>query len=213
MLEQMKEPLHNIAQDMYTYLNRSCEEEIVRSSLARARRSAPKKRRRVRRKSCQTGLQRHHRGKDFLNRRSCSQLQNSHHVQHLLPPSHHHLHSNNRTSHRTILHECGTVSWYVLNSLRLEANKTIVGHVPIRPLPAPALLNTREHSGCAGNRVGEAQNPGPATHDQPNAAHRRISDAGDSVPSSQESLTRGVQNFPCGTGSPASPATVNNEEI
>ena len=43
MLEQMKERLHNIAQDMYI-LNRNCEEESVRSSLARARRSAlPKK--------------------------------------------------------------------------------------------------------------------------------------------------------------------------
>ena len=45
--------------------------------------------------------------------------------------------SNNSTSHRTILHEWSPVSWSVLNSLRLEANTTIVGHEPIRPLPAP----------------------------------------------------------------------------
>ena len=115
---------------------------------------------------------------------------------------HFHFHSNNGTSHRTILHECGTVSWPVLNSIRLEANKTIVGLKPIRPLPAPALVNTREHGGYAGTRVGEAQNPGPATHDrdwtvteQPNAAHTRINDAGDSVPRSQDSVTRGVQNL------------------
>ena len=48
MFEQMKERLHNIAQDMYN-LNRSCGTEIARSSLARARRAAPKKRRRARR--------------------------------------------------------------------------------------------------------------------------------------------------------------------
>ena len=51
---------------------------------------------------------------------------------------------------------------------------------------APALVNTREHGGYAGTRVGEAQNPGLATHDgdwtvteQPNAAHRQINEAGD----------------------------------
>ena len=48
MLEQMKERLRNIAQDMYI-LNKSCGEEIVRSSLARAWRTAPKKMRRARR--------------------------------------------------------------------------------------------------------------------------------------------------------------------
>ena len=46
MLEQMQERLRNIAQDMYI-LNRSCGEELVRSSLARAREAAPKKRRRA----------------------------------------------------------------------------------------------------------------------------------------------------------------------
>ena len=38
MLEQLQERLHSIAQDMYI-LNRSCAEEIVRSSLVRARRN------------------------------------------------------------------------------------------------------------------------------------------------------------------------------
>ena len=50
MLGQMQERLHSIAQDMYI-LNRSCGEEIVRSSLARARKAAPKKRRRARRRN------------------------------------------------------------------------------------------------------------------------------------------------------------------
>ena len=50
ILKQMKERPHNIAQDMYI-LNRSCGEEIVRSSLARARKAAPEKRRRARRRN------------------------------------------------------------------------------------------------------------------------------------------------------------------
>ena len=48
LLEQIKERLQSIAQDMYI-VNKSCGEEIVRSSLARARKAAPKKRRRARR--------------------------------------------------------------------------------------------------------------------------------------------------------------------
>ena len=70
-----------------------------------------------------------------------------------------------------------------------------------------------------------SEKPGPATHDrdqtvteQPNAAHRRINEAGDSVPSSQDSVTRGSSGlahlgFTCGTSSPASPATVDGEEL
>ena len=49
MVEQMKERIHNIAQDMPN-LNRSWREELVRFSLVRARRPAPKKRRRAQRK-------------------------------------------------------------------------------------------------------------------------------------------------------------------
>ena len=132
---------------------------------------------------------------------------------------HVHLHftisrSNNSTSHRTILHKCSTVSWSVLNSLRHEANKTSISNELIRPAPAPALLNTREYGGYAGTRVGEAQNPRPATHardwtvtEQPNAAHRRINEAGESVPSSQDSVTRAVQNL-CISDSLAAPAAL-----
>ena len=78
----------------------------------------------------------------------------------------------------------------LFNNLRLEAHKTNASSGLIRPVPVPALLNTREFGGYAGTRVGEAQNPGPATHardwtvtEQPNAAHRRVNEAGDSVPS------------------------------
>ena len=42
--EHMQKRLHSIAQDMYI-LTRSCGEEVVRSSLARARKTAPKTRR------------------------------------------------------------------------------------------------------------------------------------------------------------------------
>ena len=82
-----------------------------------------------------------------------------------------------------------------------------------------ALVGTRlaEHPESwkyAGIRVGEAQNPGPATHDgdwtiteRPNAAHRRINQAEDSIPSSQDSVTRAVQNLRI-SDSPAAPAAL-----
>ena len=70
----------------------------------------------------------------------------THFVQHLPPRPHH------SASHRTILHECGTVSGFVLNSVQLEANKTGVGEELIRPAPALALLNTREYGGYSGTR-------------------------------------------------------------
>ena len=75
-------------------------------------------------------------------------------------------HSSNRTSHRTILHKCGNAAGSVLTSLRLEENVASCGneHIRRRLVPVPPLLNTREHDGYAGTRVGEAQNPGPATH-------------------------------------------------
>ena len=115
---------------------------------------------------------------------------------------------NNSTSHRTILHKCGTVSSFVLNSL---ANKTSISNELIRLVPAPALLNTREFG------VGEAEDPGPATHDgdwtvteQPNAAHRRINEAGDSVTSTKDSVTRAVQNLRISDSPAPPPPTMRN---
>ena len=224
MLEQMKERLHNIAQDMYI-LDRSCGEEFVSSSLAQAQRSAPKKRRRAQRKrvmlvkqACSDNIEETISSTDDLapqrkRARVNKEAPPSSNI-HITSNASFHLHittshSCNSTSHGTILHGYGTVSWSVHNSLWLEANKT----------------NTREHGGCAGTRVGEAQNPGPATHDrdwtvteQPNAAHRRINGAGDSAPSSQDSVTRGSSEpahlgFLCSTSGSASPATVDNEEF
>ena len=54
--------------------------------------------------------------------------------------------------------------------------------------PVPAPLNEFSHGGYAGVRLGEARNPKPATHE-------RDRTAGDSVPGSQDSITRGVQNL------------------
>ena len=78
-----------------------------------------------------------------------------------------------------------------------EASETNFIHELTRPVPA--LLNTRKY---AGTRVGEAQSPGPATRErdwtvteQPDATHRRINEVGDSVRSSQDSVTRAVQNL------------------
>ena len=87
----------------------------------------------------------------------------------------------------------------ISRSLRLKPG---LSHDLCKPSPALALLDDRSHGGYAGVRLGEAQNLGSATHDkdraaaeQRNASLRRISEAGDSVPSSQDSVTRGVQNL------------------
>ena len=95
-----------------------------------------------------------------------------------------------------------------------ERGKTSFSNELIRPVPALALLNTRKFGENAGTPVGEAQNPGPATHDrdwtvteQPNASHRRLNEARDSVPSSQGSVTRAAQNLHI-PDSPAAPAAL-----
>ena len=67
-------------------------------------------------------------------------------------------HSHDSSSHRTMHHECGTLSWSVLHSLWL---KTDDSHKSSQPSPAPDLLNNLIHGGYAGIRVGEAENPGP----------------------------------------------------
>ena len=64
-----------------------------------------------------------------------------------------------------------------------------------------AWSGNQRHGGYAGDRVGEAVNPRAATHErdwadeQPDPTHRRINEARDSVPSSQDSVTRAVQNL------------------
>ena len=80
--------------------------------------------------------------------------------------------------------------------------------------PAWVQLNAQDLGEYAGIRVGEAQNPGPATHErgwtvaeQIDATHRRINEAGDSVPSSLDSVTRAVQNLRI-SDSPAAPAAL-----
>ena len=78
---------------------------------------------------------------------------------------------------------------------------------------ARVLLNTQGRGRYGGIRVGEAEKPGPATHardwtvtEQPNVTHRRINEAGDSVPSSQDSVTSVVQNLRISF--PAAPAAL-----
>ena len=68
--------------------------------------------------------------------------------------------------------------------------------------PALAPLNDFAHGGYAGVRLGEARNPGPATHERDraaeerNARQRRVNEAGDSVPGSQDALVRRVSSQP-----------------
>ena len=85
---------------------------------------------------------------------------------------------------------------------------------------ARPLLNNLGHGGYAGIRVGEAENPRPAAHDrdwtvagEPDASHRRINEAGDSVPTATTGRSEPAYlGLPCGTRSSASSATANNEE-
>ena len=135
-------------------------------------------------------------------------------------------HSNSSTSHRIIFHTWGNVSGSVLTGLRLEAKNTSCGNEHTRrPAPVPASENTRKFGLYTGTRVGEAQNPGPATHErdwtvaeQHDATHRQINEAGDSVPSGQDSVTRAVQNLrisllPCIISGLTNPASANNGEF
>ena len=66
--------------------------------------------------------------------------------------------------------------------------KTDDNHESGQSSSAPALLNNLGNGGYAGIRVGEAA-------EQPLANHSRINEAGDSVPSSQDSVTKAVQNL------------------
>ena len=100
--------------------------------------------------------------------------------------------SHDSSSHRTMHHERGTVHWSVLHSLRFKTDDSRESGQPF------------SHVGYAGIRVGEAENPGPATHDrdwtvteQPNATHRWINEAGDSVRSSQDSVNEGTGGRLC----------------
>ena len=81
----------------------------------------------------------------------------------------------------------------ISRSFRVEPG---VSHVHCRSSYVPAPLNEFSHGGYAVVRLREARNPGPATHERDRAAgeriarQRRINEAGDSVPRSQDSITR-----------------------
>ena len=97
-------------------------------------------------------------------------------------------------------HERASIHFTVARSFQLKSG---VSHDLFQSSPVPAPLNDFAH-GYASVRLGEARNPGPATHDrdraaeQRNARHKRINEAGDSVPGSQDSRVRRVQNLQLG---------------
>ena len=89
-------------------------------------------------------------------------------------------HSHDSSSHRVMHHERGTVYWSVLHSLRLKTDDSHEsGQLSLDLDTAGTLEFVSER------RVTE----------QPDATHRRINEAGDSAPSSQDSVTRAVQNL------------------
>ena len=81
--------------------------------------------------------------------------------------------------------------------LKLETSRDLC-----QSSPALAPLNDFAHGGYAGVRLGEARNQGPASHERDraaeerNARQRRVNDAGDSVPGSQDALVRRVNSQP-----------------
>ena len=92
--------------------------------------------------------------------------------------------SSNGVWYRERVHVHLTIS----RSFRLKPGVTH-NHCRLPSVLAP--LNEFAHGGCAGVRLGEARNPGPATHERDRTAEermarqRRVNEAGDSVPGSQ----------------------------
>ena len=132
-------------------LNRSFGEEIVRSSLARAGKAAPKKRRRARRNrvgscqtgSCQTGLQR-----NVLNRRGCSQKEARSGLQRITTQLHHtllvqHLHHFPLHQRHLSPHNLSQMWCRLLvcspTGLRLEANITTFSNALFRSCACACL--------------------------------------------------------------------------
>ena len=208
LLEQMEERLQSIAQDMYI-LNKSCGEEIVCSSLARARH---------RKSSAERGGTEG----DLSNRFVATPLRSrfpqqtrllsngsalgstkdhhpvSHHthqIQHLLPPSHHRfsLQQQDLSPHHL------SQVWH--RFLVCSPSKRSFSNDHTRPVRAPALLNTRKF---------RIQDP-PHTrrrHSQTDQRSRRLR-------SEQPGLRDDRRPEPaylglaCGISGPASPATAN----
>ena len=91
--------------------------------------------------------------------------------------------------------------------LKLEVSRDLC-----RPSSVLTLLNNLGRGGYAGVRLGEPQNLGPGTHDRDWAAAEqriasllRINEAGDSLPCSQDSVTRGDIRHPQFRAAPAPP--------
>ena len=126
------------------------------------------------------------------------------HVFYAITPSARACHSS--TAWHTALFNC---SLSTCRSLRLKSRAASVHR---QFLTSDATLEERSHGGYASVRVGDVQNPGPAPHVQKNAAlakhqRTRINEAGDAVPGSQDSITRGVQNLQL-TDTPATQTTL-----
>ena len=207
----------------------------MRSSLTRARRPSPKKRRRAQRKmvrpakkACSDTIEETISSTDeaVAQRKRARFYKGSSPspIKHPTIDTSLHIttfHSHNSSSHRTMHYERGTVSWSVLHILQLETDSS---HEPGQSSSARALVNNLGRGGYAGTRVGEAENPGPrharqgldgnrATQRQSQTDQRcsRLS-AKEPGLRDEESSKPAHVGFFCSSGS-ASPATVINEGI
>ena len=99
---------------------------------------------------------------------------------------------------------CDITSEFDLNTLRStglknsECTRDPMDNFNEAPCPGRNLRGTAP--GYAGVRLGEARNPGPVEHErdhaeEPSARRTRICEAGDAVPGSHDSITRGVRNL------------------
>ena len=227
MLEQMKERIHNIAEDMKILRTGAAgKSQCVPPLRGRGRPRPPKKKRRAQRKrvrraqqACSDTIEETISSTDeaVAQRKRARFYKRSSLVPSYTPLTdtsfHLHItifHSYNSFSHRPMHHECGTLSWSVLHSLGL---KTDDSHESGQPLPASALLNNLGQGGYTGIRVGEAERKSRTRHarqrlDGNRATQRHSQTDQRSWRLSAElpdSVTRGVQNLHI-SDSPAAPA-------
>ena len=194
-MEQMKDRIRSNSQDEHI-LNGSCGEEMVRSSLTRARRSARKKRRRAQRKrvrpvkqacsdtneetssSTDEAVSQRKRARFYKESSPCP-------IIHIRTDTSLHLHVttfrfHDSSSHGTWHHERAIIHCFVTHSLRL---KTDDNHDSSQPPPALALLNNmgsrrvRRSSSGRSEKSGSRftrQKPGGSrtTHRQPQTYQR-----------------------------------------
>ena len=153
------------------------------------------------------------RGKRTRSYRESRYCSSTHLQPHTCQLSHAHIQGAHGWCSRTVWHG-GNFEFY-LSTCRNLRFKLWLAHVvrltnSTELIALDVTLEEPPHGGCAGVRLGEAQNPEPAAHErdvagEPCVRRTRINDAGDAAPGSQFSITRRVQNLQLTGTPPAQP--------